>query len=162
MLCRTMQAAPSETDDGANFLLTDDGDDTDLRLARLEALAVRRPELLSSVMLRQNPHNVGEWHKRVKLFEGQPTRQILTYTEAVKTVDVDKALGKPHSLWVAFARFYERHGDVVNARVIFDKATQVGGETVQGDNCGNAERQMSKCSDVVRTLPRLDIHCWLA
>ena len=50
----------------------------------------RRPELLSSVMLRQNPHAVHEWHKRVKLFEGNPTRQILTYTEAVKTVDADK------------------------------------------------------------------------
>ena len=46
--------------------------------------------LLSSVMLRQNPHNVHEWHKRVKLFNGQPHKQILTYTEAVTTVDVEK------------------------------------------------------------------------
>lgn len=46
--------------------------------------------MLSSVMLRQNPHAVHEWHKRVKLFEGNPTRQILTYTEAVKTVDAEK------------------------------------------------------------------------
>lgn len=52
----------------------------------------RRPELLSSVMLRQNPHNVHEWHKRVKLFQGDLTRQILTYTEAVKTVDSDKVV----------------------------------------------------------------------
>ena len=36
-----------------------------------------------------------------------------------------QAVGKPHSLWVAFAKFYERHGDIANARVIFDKATQV-------------------------------------
>ena len=34
-------------------------------------------------------------------------------------------MGKPHTLWIAFAKFYERHGDIVNARVIFDKATQV-------------------------------------
>ena len=60
------------------------------RLARLEHLIERRPELLSSVMLRQNPHAVHEWHKRVKLFTGNPTKQILTYTEAVKTVDPDK------------------------------------------------------------------------
>ncbi|KAF8065563.1 Xab2 [Scenedesmus sp. PABB004] len=110
---------------GADFLLTDGGDDTDLRLARLEALAARRPALLSAVMLRQNPHNVAEWHKRVKLFAGDPTKQILTFTEAVKTVDHGKALGKPNSLWVAFAKFYEAHGDVPNARVIFGKATQV-------------------------------------
>jgi pre-mRNA-splicing factor SYF1 len=29
----------------------------------------RRPELLSSVLLRQNPHNVDEWLKRALLFE---------------------------------------------------------------------------------------------
>lgn len=51
--------------------------------------------------------------------------QILTYTEAVKTVDHDKAVGKPNSLWIAFAKFYEKHGDVANARVIFSKAVQV-------------------------------------
>ena len=51
----------------------------------------RRPLLLSSVMLRQNPHNVHEWHKRVKLYEGQPRKQLLPYTEAVTTVDADKA-----------------------------------------------------------------------
>lgn len=32
----------------------------------------RRLLLLNSVLLRQNPHNVAEWHKRVKLYEGQP------------------------------------------------------------------------------------------
>jgi len=37
----------------------------DLRLARLEHLMERRPLLLSSVLLRQNPHNVVEWLKRV-------------------------------------------------------------------------------------------------
>ncbi|KAL3151001.1 hypothetical protein ABBQ38_012874 [Trebouxia sp. C0009 RCD-2024] len=115
----------TEEDDGQGFLLSDDGKDIDLRIARLEHLMERRPELLSSVMLRQNPHAVHEWHKRVKLFEGNPTRQILTYTEAVKTVNADKAVGKPHTLWIAFAKFYERHGDIANARVIFDKATQV-------------------------------------
>jgi pre-mRNA-splicing factor SYF1 len=115
-------------DDGADFLLKDDGDDIDLRLARLEALTGRwvcdydacvscarvcvtsrepavhqsicriqppptatdstylqsrtpnrRPELLSAVMLRQNPHNVAEWHKRVKLFEANPTKQVGFY-----------------------------------------------------------------------------------
>lgn len=40
-------------------------------------------------------------------------------------MDIEKALGKPHSLWCAFAKFYEYHGDVANARVIFEKAVQV-------------------------------------
>ncbi|KAK6932490.1 hypothetical protein RJ641_002114 [Dillenia turbinata] len=102
-----------------------DVNDADLRLARFEHLIDRRPELANSVLLRQNPHNVEQWHRRVKLFEGNPTRQILTYTEAVRTVDPMKAVGKPHTLWVAFAKLYESHKDVANARVIFDKAVQV-------------------------------------
>ncbi|KAI6704992.1 hypothetical protein NL676_007954 [Syzygium grande] len=85
------------------FWLHDDKD-VDLRLARLEHLMVRRPELANSVLLRQNPHNVEQWHRKVKLFEGNPTKQILTYTEAVRTVDPMKAVGKPHTLWVAFAK----------------------------------------------------------
>ncbi|XP_068666830.1 uncharacterized protein [Aristolochia californica] len=106
------------------FWLNDDND-VDLRLERLEYLIQRRPELANSVLLRQNPHNVEQWHRRVKLFEGNATKQILTFTEAVRTVDPMKAVGKPHTLWVAFAKLYETHNDVANARVIFDKAVQV-------------------------------------
>lgn len=112
------------------FWLHDDND-VDLRLARLEHLMDRRPELANSVLLRQNPHNVEQWHRRVKLFEGNPTRQILTYTEAVRTVDPMKAVGKPHTLWVAFAKLYENHKDLANARVIFDKAVQVNYKSVE-------------------------------
>lgn len=111
------------------FWLHDDKD-IDLRLARLENLTERRPELANSVLLRQNPHNVEQWHRRVKLFEGNPTKQIITYTEAVRTVDPMKAVGKPHTLWVAFAKLYETHKDIANARVIFDKAVQVNYKTV--------------------------------
>ncbi|KAG8363588.1 hypothetical protein BUALT_Bualt19G0038000 [Buddleja alternifolia] len=107
-----------------SFWLKNDND-LELRMTRLEYLMDRRPELANSVLLRQNPHNVEQWHRRVKLFEGNPTKQIMTYTEAVRTVDPMKAVGKPHTLWVAFAKLYENHRDVSNARVIFDKAVQV-------------------------------------
>lgn len=43
-----------------------------MRLARLEYLMDRRPLLLNRVLLRQNPHNVQEWLKRVKLYEEKP------------------------------------------------------------------------------------------
>lgn len=127
--CRLMEVKGRDSEEKfakralRGFWLNDD-DDTDLRMARFEHLLGRRPELLNSVLLRQNPHNVEQWQRRVKLFEGNPTKQILTYTEAVKTVDPMKAVGKPHTLWIAFARLYENHKDIVNARVIFDKATQ--------------------------------------
>ena len=78
-----------------------------------------------SVLLRQNPHNVHEWHKRVKLFEGKPKEVINTYTEAVQTVEAKQATGKPHTLWVEFAKFYEKHRQIAEARVIFEKATKV-------------------------------------
>jgi hypothetical protein len=40
----------------------------------------RRLLLLNSVLLRQNPHNVAEWHKRIKLYEGQP-HEVKRYYE---------------------------------------------------------------------------------
>ncbi|OMO70432.1 RNA-processing protein, HAT helix [Corchorus capsularis] len=107
-----------------------DKNDVDLRLAKLEHLMNRRPELANSVLLRQNPHNVEQWHRRVELFEGNPTKQILTYAEAVRTIDPMKAVGKPHTLWVAFAKLYETYNDLSNARVIFDKAVQVNYKSV--------------------------------
>lgn len=57
-------------DDLSFFLL--DEIDVELKMARLEDLMERRMLLLNSVLLRQNPHNVQEWHKRVQLFEGNP------------------------------------------------------------------------------------------
>jgi len=44
-----------------------------------------------------------------------------TFAAAVKTVDPKKAVGKPAALWLAFAKFYESHGDLKNARVILRK-----------------------------------------
>jgi hypothetical protein len=64
-----------EDSDGSDDM-DEEGDDTDFLLARLEHLMDRRPLLLSSVLLRQNPHNVHEWHKRVKLFK-DPTKVLL-------------------------------------------------------------------------------------
>lgn len=99
--------------------------DLELRLARFEDLMDRRPLLLNSVLLRQNPHNVHEWHKRVKLFERKPREIISTYTEAVQTVDPKLASGKLFTLWVEFAKFYETNDQIDDARIVFEKATQV-------------------------------------
>ncbi|XP_068970208.1 pre-mRNA-splicing factor syf1 homolog isoform X2 [Bombus flavifrons] len=103
----------------------DDDIDLELRLARFEHLMERRLLLLNSVLLRQNPHNVQEWHKRVRLYEGQPHEIINTYTEAVQTVQPQLAVGKLHTLWVEFGKFYEENGQIADARVVFEKATHV-------------------------------------
>ncbi|XP_045482989.1 pre-mRNA-splicing factor syf1 homolog [Harmonia axyridis] len=102
-----------------------DDDDIDLRLARFERLMERRLLLLNSVLLRQNPHNVKEWHERVQLYEGKPHEIINTYTEAVQTVDPKLAVGKFHTLWIEFAKFYEKNGQIDDARLVFEKGTQV-------------------------------------
>lgn len=99
--------------------------DVELRLARFEYLMERRLLLLNSVLLRQNPHNVPEWHKRVQLYEGKPHEIINTFTEAVQTVQPKLAVGKVHTLWVEFAKFYEKNDQLDDARIVFEKATQV-------------------------------------
>lgn len=100
--------------------------ETDLLMARLEDLLARRPELVSSVKLRQNPHNVHEWLKRVQLYkEDSPEKVIRCFTEAVMTVDPQKSEGRLWTLWAAFAKFYESHDDLENGRIILDKATKV-------------------------------------
>lgn len=45
----------------------EDDVELDLRMARFEQLLDRRPFLVNDVLLRQNPHNVLEWMKRVQL-----------------------------------------------------------------------------------------------
>lgn len=100
-------------------------EDLELRISRLEFLLERRAILLNSVALRQNPHNVSEWLKRVNLQETDPVRAAVTYAEAVKTVDPKLCKGKLSSLWLAFAQFYEKCGDIENARVVFERASTV-------------------------------------
>ncbi|CAG0878572.1 unnamed protein product [Darwinula stevensoni] len=114
----------SKVMEGSESLAEDDVA-VDLRMARFEDLMDRRPLLLNSVLLRQNPHNVHEWHKRVKLLEGKPTEIINTFMEAVQTVDPKLAVGKLHTLWVAFAKFYEENNQAEDARLIFEKAVLV-------------------------------------
>jgi pre-mRNA-splicing factor SYF1 len=106
--------------------LAEAGDDVELRVARLELLMDRRPILLNSVLLRQNPHNVGEWLKRATLHKdtgASAARVVAVYAEAVKTVDPAHAVGKVAALWTAFARYYEDAGDMDNARAVFRRGT---------------------------------------
>ena len=49
----------------------------------------------SSVLLRQNPHNCAEWLNRVKLCGKDDVVQIIqTYSQAVTTIDPQKATGR--------------------------------------------------------------------
>ena len=120
------EGAEAGAPDDAGARLAEAQADLDIRLARLERLTDRRPELLSSVLLRQNPHSVKEWLRRVGLFKAEPARCIHTYATAVKTVSPEHAThGKLSTLWIAFAGYYEKHSDAKNARAILRKACDV-------------------------------------
>jgi pre-mRNA-splicing factor SYF1 len=97
----------------------------ELRMARYEDLIERQPLLISNVRLRQNPHNVNEWHSRIKLFNDNPKKKVEEYTRALTTVDPLKATGKAHTLWLSFAQFWEENDELDNARKVFEKAVQV-------------------------------------
>lgn len=43
------------------------------------------------------------------------------YAEAVNTVDPFKCVGKLHSLWVEFAKLYEKSGFLEEARKVFKR-----------------------------------------
>lgn len=51
----------------------------ELLMTRFEHLMNRRPLLLNSVLLRQNPHNVYEWLNRVQIYEGDLDSVIIFY-----------------------------------------------------------------------------------
>ncbi|KAL4761805.1 mRNA splicing protein SYF1 [Aspergillus foveolatus] len=118
-----MEAAAVRTDSGkadeeADF-------DLDLRMLRFEQLMDRRPFLVNDVLLRQNPNNVIEWEKRVALWGDNNVEIVNTYTAAIAAINPKKAVGKFSELWVNYAKFYERGGDLDTARVIFEKAVKV-------------------------------------
>ena len=97
----------------------------DIRMLRFEQLMDRRPFLVNDVLLRQNPHNVPEWQKRVALWGENKGMVVQTYADAIAAISPKKAVGQFHDLWTQYARFYESGGDLKNARVIMEKAVKV-------------------------------------
>ena len=119
-LLNAAAARPDEgkTDEDADF-------DLDIRMMRFEQLMDRRPFLLNDVLLRQNPNNVVEWEKRVALWGDNKKEIVQTYTDAITAVQPRRAVGKFHELWINYAKFYEKGGDLRNARIILEKAVKV-------------------------------------
>jgi pre-mRNA-splicing factor SYF1 len=126
-----MAMAASQSADVSN--LSADSE-LDIGMMRFEYLMDRRSFLLNDVYLRQNPHNVLEWEKRVALWGENTHEAVRTYTKALSVIDADRAFGPLHRLWVGYAKLYERAGDVRNARIVMEKAVKVRYKTV-GELC---------------------------
>lgn len=97
----------------------------EIRQAALEELINNNGLLLNRVALRQNPHNVREWTKRVKIHDQIGSSEEVkeeTFLEALRTVDPKQALGKYEDLWIDFALFCAECGNLNKARDIFEKA----------------------------------------
>lgn len=93
-----------------------------VKFFRLTNLIERRPFLLSDALLRQNPHNIKEWLKRVKLCKDDKELTIQTFEKAVMTVDPIKAFGRYDSLWIEYGKHYERINQIGKANEIFIRA----------------------------------------
>ncbi|KAJ3018955.1 Pre-mRNA-splicing factor SYF1 [Thoreauomyces humboldtii] len=124
VLTRSMEELANNTGDEVDGV---DDADIDLRLARFEKLMERRPFLVNDVVLRQNPHNVNEWEKRVELWKerGNAKKVVETYTQAIETIHAKRAVGKLHMLLVHFAEYYEGIQDLETARTVFEQATTI-------------------------------------
>ncbi|KAK5998154.1 Pre-mRNA-splicing factor SYF1 [Cladobotryum mycophilum] len=118
-----MEVASSRAEKGAE---DEEADlELDIRMMRFEHLMDRRPFLLNDVLLRQNPNSVSEWEKRVALWGDKNSEVVQTYTDAIAAIHPKRAVGPFHQLWANYAKFYERGGDIRNARIIMEKAVKV-------------------------------------
>jgi pre-mRNA-splicing factor SYF1 len=112
-----MQQEPDEEDDYFTF-----SDDLELWTSKLENLLDRREELNNTVKLAQNPHNVHEWHKRVRIFSEDHLKVLYTYKVALETVDPKMCVGKYFTLWISYAKFQLKNEGIEVARKIFEEA----------------------------------------
>lgn len=94
----------------------------DLLLFKLNYLLEQRPFLLNNVMLRQNPNNVNEWKKKVKLNQQKEDKDIIEkiYDEAITNILFGNTfVGKVSELYINFSKFYEKQQKFLKAEKVF-------------------------------------------
>ncbi len=99
--------------------------DVDLAISRAEHLTSRRPLLLNRVLLRQNPHNIGEWIKRSQLYLdlGEVDMAASALEESLKSVSAHKAVnGSPCTLVLTLIDILEnRQKNIDSARNVLER-----------------------------------------
>ena len=99
--------------------------DVELAISRAEHLTSRRPLLLNRVLLRQNPHNVGEWIKRSQLYLdlNEVNMAVTALEESLKAVSANKSVnGSPSTLVLTLVDIHEnRQKDVNAARKVLER-----------------------------------------
>jgi len=127
----TQEEEGDEDAEDLKMLLDTKGDTTssndaiELEMARAEYLMERRPLLLNRVLLKQNPHNVGEWLRRAELYQAlnKPNSRgeaVAALEEGCKSVKSQYAVNdNPTSLWTTLAKLHDDAGDVEKVRDVF-------------------------------------------
>ena len=91
-------------------------------------MTARRPLLLNLVLLKQNPHNVGEWLTRAQLYQkqGQINMAVASLQESLKKVHASKAVnGSPGQLVLELVKLYEEElQNVDKARQLLERICQ--------------------------------------
>ena len=99
--------------------------DVELAISRAEHLTSRRPLLLNRVLLRQNPHNVGEWIKRSELYLKLDEKDLAAAAleEALKSVSARKSVnGSPSTIVLTLADIHEnKQKNIEAARHVLDR-----------------------------------------
>lgn len=97
-----------------------------IQMANLQSLLDRHAFLLSDVLLRQNPHSVDEWLKRISLVRERSSdgveAVVAAFEDALRTVNPRK--GPIHRLWIELAAFLEFKGLFDAARQVFSRACE--------------------------------------
>ncbi|RKP03936.1 hypothetical protein CXG81DRAFT_8914, partial [Caulochytrium protostelioides] len=103
----------------------------DLALAKLEYLLEQRPLMVNDVLLRQNPHSVHDWVKRLNLTRQRVPPLDAAHTAvlvrdvaavlaaAIATIDPRHATGQLTDLWETVARMHETDGRLDAARATY-------------------------------------------
>ena len=117
---------PAMGDDDATDVKKTSMSDLELALTRAEALTARRPILLNHVLLRQNPHDVGEWLKRARLFreQNQLAHAQAALEEGLRTVHARRAVGgSPSQMVTQLITLYESDPEngITKARDLMDR-----------------------------------------
>ena len=99
--------------------------DVELAISRAEHLTSRRPLLLNRVLLRQNPHNVGEWIKRSELYLKLKEINLAAASleEALKAVSARKSVnGSPATIVLTLIDIHENKlKDIEAARNVLER-----------------------------------------
>ncbi|WBW72519.1 Prp19 complex subunit Cwf3 [Schizosaccharomyces osmophilus] len=97
----------------------------DYHLSWLEKLLDQRSLYINDVILRQNINNVDEWQRRTTLVGDDREKIVQIYAEGLQKINPKLSIGSFGSFFSNFAKFYEDIGDVEQAKVIYEKATNV-------------------------------------